>query len=46
MLPQHIPTLEGKDAEKFIAQDKTPLTTEQKAHLEKCRAVYKKNPIK
>ncbi|MDT8781677.1 MAG: hypothetical protein IAX22_03395 [Candidatus Bathyarchaeota archaeon] len=46
MLPQHIPTIEGKAAEEFEAQDKKPLTTAEKAHLEKCRAIYKKNPIK
>lgn len=46
MLPRHIPTLEGSDAERFAEQDKKPLTTAEKAHLEKCRAVYKKNPIK
>jgi hypothetical protein len=46
MLPQHIPTIEGKDAEKFMSQDKKRLTTAEKKHLEKCRAIYKKNPIK
>jgi len=46
VLPQHIPTIEGKDAEIFAAQDKKPLTTAEKAHLEKCRAIYRKNPIK
>ena len=38
--------LEGKDAERFVMQDKKPLTTAQKAHLVKCFEVYKKNPIK
>ena len=46
MLPQHIPTLEGKDAERFVEQDKKPLSKEQKAHLNRCREVYKQNPIK
>jgi len=46
MLPRHIPTLKGKDAEEFTAQDEKPLTSSEKAHLEKCRAIYKKNPIK
>ena len=44
MLPQHIPTLEGKDAERFVKQDKKPLSKAQKAHLAKCLEVYKKNP--
>jgi hypothetical protein len=46
MLPRHIPTLEGKAAEIFTAQDKKPLSSAEKAHLEKCRAIYRKNPIK
>jgi hypothetical protein len=46
MLPRHIPTLVGKDAERFTEEDKKPLSSAQKSHLEKCRAVYKKNPIK
>jgi len=46
MLPRHIPTLEGSDAERFAEQDKTPLSSVEKAYLEKCRAIYKKNPIK
>lgn len=46
MLPQHIPTIKGKDAEDFVSQDKKSLTTAEKTHLEKCRAIYKKNPIK
>lgn len=46
MLPQHIPIIEGKDAEVFIEQDKKPLTNAEKVHLEKCRAIYRKNPIK
>lgn len=44
--PQHIPTLEGKDAEKFVKQDKKPLSKAQKAHLAKCRKLYEKNPIR
>ncbi len=46
MLPQHIPTIKGKDAENFVAQDKKRLTSAEKTNLEKCRAIYKKNPIK
>jgi hypothetical protein len=46
MLPRHIPILEGKDAERFTDEDKKPLTNAQKGHLEKCRAIYKKNPVK
>ncbi len=46
MLPQHIPTIKGKDAEDFVAQDKKRLTSAEKTNLEKCRAIYKKNPIK
>lgn len=46
MQPQHIPTLEGKDAEKFIKQDKKPLNKAQKAHLAKCRELYERNPIR
>ena len=46
MLPRHIPTLEGSDAERFAEQDKKPLSSVEKAYLEKCRAIYKKNPIK
>ncbi len=46
MLPQHIPTLKGKDAEDFVSQDKKRLTSAEKTNLEKCRAIYKKNPIK
>jgi hypothetical protein len=46
MLPKHIPVIEGKDAEKFISQDKKRLSSAEQVHLEKCRAVYKKNPIK
>lgn len=29
MLPKHMPTLEGKEAEKFVKQDKKPLNREQ-----------------
>ena len=46
MLPKHMPTLKGKDAEEFMKQDKKPLSSEQKAHLKKCLETYKKNPIK
>jgi len=46
MIPQHIPTIKGKDAEKFVAQDKKPLSSAEKIHLEKCRATYRKNPIR
>jgi hypothetical protein len=46
MLPRHIPTLLGHNAELFAEQDKKPLTSAEKAHLEKCRATYKKNPIR
>ncbi len=46
MLPRHVPTLEGKDAERFVEQDKKPLTTAEKAHLVKCRELYEKNPVK
>jgi len=45
MLPQHIPTIEGKDAEKFMSQDKKRLTTAEQTHLEKCRAIYKKTQL-
>lgn len=40
-----MPTLKGKEAEKFIEQDKKPLTSEQKEHLKRCYEVYKKHPI-
>lgn len=46
MLPKHMPALEGKDADKFIKQDKEPLSRAQKERLSKCLEVYKKNPIK
>jgi hypothetical protein len=46
MLPRNIPVLEGKDAEKFISQDKKRLSSAEQVYLEKCRAIYKKNPIK
>jgi hypothetical protein len=32
--------VEGKDAEKFINQDKKPLTKKQKKDLDRCRKVY------
>ncbi len=40
------PELHGMDAEKFIAQDKEPLTEKQKEHLRKCLKIYEDNPIK
>jgi hypothetical protein len=46
MLPRHIPTLKGKDAERFVKQDKKPLTNAEKADLKKCQAIYRNNPIK
>jgi hypothetical protein len=46
MLPKHMPTLEGKEADEFIKQDKKPLSRRQKAHLQQCLELYKKNPIK
>lgn len=46
MLPKSIPTLKGEDAERFVKQDKKPLSSREKASLEKCRALYRKNPIK
>lgn len=46
MLPRHIPVIQGKDADKFISQDKKHLSPAEQVHLEKCRAIYKKNPIK
>lgn len=46
MIPKHVPTLEGKDAEKFIKQDKKPLSSEQKEYLKKCLEKYEKNPIR
>ena len=45
MLPQHIPTLKGKEAKDFIDQDKKPLSKTEKAHILKCVEIYKKNPI-
>ena len=46
MLPQHPPILVGKDAKRFIDQDKRPLTSEEKDDLRRCLEIYKKNPIK
>jgi hypothetical protein len=46
MLPKHMPTLEGKDANEFIRQDRKPLSRKQKEHLKKCLETYRKNPIK
>jgi hypothetical protein len=34
--------LEGEEAEKFVEQDKKPLSKNQIAHLEKCRKIYRK----
>lgn len=45
MLPGHPPILEGKDADAFIKQDKTPLTAKQRENLEDCIRIYKRNPI-
>lgn len=41
-----MPILRGKEAEKFIEQDKEPLSEEEIKHLEKCKDIYKKNPIR
>lgn len=46
MLPEHMPILRGKEAKRFIKQDKKPLNSSQKNYLEKCREIYEKNPIK
>lgn len=46
MLYRHIFVLEGKDAKRFIEQDKKPLSSKQKKYLEKCKEIYEKNPIK
>jgi len=46
MLPGHISTLEKSNAQKFIKQDKEPLSREQKEHLKRCLEIYEKNPIK
>ena len=46
MLPSRIPVLEGKAAERFVKQDKKPLSRAENANLEACRALYRKNPIK
>jgi hypothetical protein len=46
MLPSRIPALEGKEAAKFEKQDKKPLSGAEKASLEACRALYRKNPLK
>jgi hypothetical protein len=40
MKPLPIPTLTGKEAERFIQQDKKPLTETQKTRLQKAREVY------
>ncbi|KKL85942.1 hypothetical protein LCGC14_1949670 [marine sediment metagenome] len=46
MLPEHMPVLEGKDAKRFIEQDKKPLSSKQKEYLKNCLEIYEKNPIK
>jgi len=46
MRPEHMPALKGKDANRFIKQDKKPLKSGQKQHLKKCLETYTKNPIK
>lgn len=38
--------LYGDDAERFIEQDKIPLTDEEKRQLEHCRQIYKKIKVK
>jgi hypothetical protein len=45
MRPDHMPPLEGADAERFIRQNTRPLSEKQKAHLRECLHVYLKNPI-
>lgn len=42
----HPPVLTGKAANKFLAQDRQPLTEKQKEHLRKCLKVYEDNPIR
>lgn len=46
MLPEHMPALEEKEAERFLKQDKKPLTENEKKYLERCREIYKNHPIK
>jgi hypothetical protein len=46
MKPEHMPTLTGEDARKFIQQDRKPLSSRHKDHLKKCLEIYEKNPIK
>lgn len=41
-----MPVLEGKDAKRFIEQDKKPLSSKQKEYLKNCLEIYEKNPIK
>jgi hypothetical protein len=40
-----MPPLEDKEAERFAEQDKKPLSRRQKAHLQACLELYRKNPI-
>ena len=37
--------LKGKDAKKFIKQDRKPLSDEKKTYLKKCLNIYKNNPV-
>lgn len=46
MLPSRIPALKGQAAKQFLEQDKKPLSSAEKASLEACRALYRKNPLK
>ena len=46
MLPSRIPALKGDAAKQFIEQDKQPLSSAQKARIEACRAIYRKNPLR
>lgn len=46
MLPNPPPILTGKDAKRFIEQDKKPLTQKQKDHIKECLELYLKKPIK
>jgi hypothetical protein len=38
--------LKGKDAKRFIDQDKRPTDEKHQEHLKECLETYKKNPIK
>ena len=46
MLPTDPPILKGKDAKRFLAQDRQPLSAEKREHLRKCLELYRKNPVK